>query len=1249
MSYRENAFMKLDRFFVLFMLFFPCAGMAAQGDFMMAAQLLNAAKNGDVTQVQNLVGRGANVNYIDSTGVSIVCTALMNNDVRAAQILQMYGADASRCDTQIKQLNVRNRSKNIGGGGFFSGLSSAQSLSLAAVGVGAVVGGLFLLTDVFDPGNENDSSSSSGTRPGGGSDDDSGIGGMSGLYVAYGPAYLTPNGKVDPNPETYNENLLSWNPTAGGVRQWDYDYFRPAEQPTNNFITDGIDVPLQNYLLMMHGYSAFANGYTGQMLYRENEANQYKPVLKNNAVVNGQPAVVALITANGLNPTGSGDRAEGIDYTNSAGVGKTVDKYSNYNNPEANVLGSEKVGFDLSGSGTAMNPFASSYDSALGKIVAGWESGGRGYGDLYGFVPNAQLAIYRTGAGQEFVDVENPTAGEIVGSVTDGTSGVTGTIDSGDTITLKIDGADVDFTISDALSGSGITRPIITVNGTNYYLGTGSSVLKGVCSGGNCDDVSDIAIYQGTDGYYYVNTSGGDTIDAVYVVDNTNNLYVQKTLNTDAVYKNFQALNLARVDGATVLANVDVIDSSRDVGYLTINDMPAFFALNPGTDIVDFQNQINKAYNDNSTDTKTQGAYFTDLITNKMLGGSAPVIVMPAGEFEYGIGEGKSLSVLDATFENYAPLLEDATLNQKFMTVVAVMHAQGTTEADTIAGYGNGTSSSYGPLMLSMWQQGTGDDAVLYSSRKCGIAGKGQDGIDPWCFASAGATAEMATASAAGAFASLQAAFSYMSNPQIYQLMALTADGYLLGTDAIGNAFTADSLANYLKSMYSLPPEYYQNSLNSEDYLKAFAEVFGYGLINLERAMKPGKSIYFYDGFNIVSANGNAYWRAAANTAFRPSGVLNLTNETISAPFYDVVESVDGQSALPRVWENKFALGTDNKRGLYMGDVLGDLRVTNNNMQNISIGDVDFAMSVSDRMYNDNMNGLDNLSLKYKNQNWNFGVSYQHYLTDGMSRFNGMSNAVLGLVSNAVVSDIDYNYGDIEFGMRMFSGTITDEGLLENDPTITAQYMPARLGKMYGAQSDIVLHKNKFDLGMSFGLAHETDTLLGTYTDGLLNLGAGDTTYVDVKSEYRLSENVILNARATFAQTASDVSGNFILGMSDVKSNSFAIGAKIGGFELSVSQPLAITDGDLQYAYAKYDVVSDANGKSELNVVDTHIESLDLKPNNRELRFVGSYRHNLGQFTDAAVGFIYRINPNHTDSFGDESIFMIKLSHKLGI
>ena len=122
---------------LLFALFLIPAGGAfaanvSNNEFMVAAQLLSAAKNADIQQVQNLINAGANVNYVDSTGLSLVCTALMNNDIRAAQILQMYGADASQCDRQIKQYESRTQPEETGG--LFSGLSSAQTISLAAAG-----------------------------------------------------------------------------------------------------------------------------------------------------------------------------------------------------------------------------------------------------------------------------------------------------------------------------------------------------------------------------------------------------------------------------------------------------------------------------------------------------------------------------------------------------------------------------------------------------------------------------------------------------------------------------------------------------------------------------------------------------------------------------------------------------------------------------------------------------------------------------------------------------------------------------------------------------------------------------------------------------------------------------------------------------------------------------------------------------------------------------------------------------------
>lgn len=1273
--------MKYIRLLLFALFLIPAGAVAAttanNSEFMVAAQLLAAAKNADIQQVQLLISNGANVNYVDSTGLSLVCTALMNNDVRAAQILQMYGADASQCDRQIKQYNSRTQTESSGG--LFSGLSSAQTISLAAAGAAVVVGGLFLLTDWLDPGNENGGGTSSGgNRPGQGEGGD-GSGGTtsSTAEIPVGPAYFDAAGDIAYSTAAYQNNLAQWNPSAGGIRAADFNYFRPGVKvepdddedapqiQQTSYLTDGITVRLQNYLLMMHGYSSFANGYMGQYTFRDDKHNPQKLL---NTTGGGKPIRTALITANGVNPSGSAGRSvDGIEWASSTAVDANTgsyDKYANYNNPSGGNLGSELANlggtgvFDLSGSGTAMNPFASSMDSALAKIVAGWEAGGRAYGDMMGFAPNSQLAIYRTGNGQGWVDIENPTQGTVIGTLTDaGVAGVAGQINSGDTITFN----GKTYTISSALDDAGVTNPTITINGTTYKLGAGSTLLKGTCTSdtaADCENVSDIAIYRGTDGYYYVNTSGGDTIDGVYVIDN-NNIYAQKELK-DIDVKTFEALfkmpkndyDIGGTNGLSSIAVAVLNPDARNTSYTTVGGVKNYIATAAnGDDALGYSNLVNIYYDKDSTDTISQGYYASSLFQNYTSG--MPIIIMPAGEFEFGIGDGKTMEILGATFENYAPAIYN-NLEHSFMTIVAVQHSIGTSSADSIGDYGNGINEDFGPLYLSMWtdNNGTPDDTsddIIYSSRKCGIAGLGINGVDPWCFSAAGPTAEMATASAAGAVAALKGAFPYMSSGEIFTLMALTADGAYLGTDSAGNAFTVDGLVTYLKSMYALPPDYHEDELLGQDYLDAFAEVYGYGLINLERAMTPGNKIYFYDGNKIVSGNGNAYWRAASNTVFRASSAFGGRSATISAPFFDVLESVNGDMSMPRVWKNEFALGVTDARGLYMGDVLGEFKTRNADAPRVQVGNFGFSMVVSEKPYVDNLNGLDSLRLDYTSGDWNFAAEYQRHFTDGASRFDGMSNPILGLASNAITTDAWYNMGRWSFGARAFSGAITDETMLDSDPTLASQYLPARLGLMQGAQSDISWQGERFGFTTSVGAAHENNTLLGAVSGGLLDMGNGDTIYVDSEFRYSPAENVTLTMRSTFARTTADATGQFILGMSDIDSNAFAFGVDAGNFSFSVSQPLTVSRGYMQFPYAEYELVDLGDGKYDLDITDMHIENVNLSPDKREVRFAGAYRHNFGEFTDGAIGFIYRVNPNNTDEFGNESIFMMKMTHRLGI
>ena len=1202
--------MKFIRILIVSLFFAPIASFGASNDFMVAAQLLAAAKNADIQQVQRLVNAGADVNFVDSTGLSIVCTALMNNDVRAAQILQMYGADASKCDTQIKKYN--NRTKPRTTGGLFSGLSSAQSISLTAAGAAVVVGGLFLLTDVFDPGNNNDNPSSGGNRPGG---DGSGGGGAAGgkpaFTLPYGPAMPTNVAEL----ENYKINLDLY---TGSIY-------------AQNFAFMSKNKKIQNYLLMMHGYSPLARGYMGMRTLRNSKREPFTNTelaniinWRGEKIMGGRPVNVALITSNGIN---ANNYANGVDATSSLGdtllpwttvnvdtlnkADDTMVSSKYYNNKV--VLGADEAvltdavtvedalvlgDFDLAGWGTVVNnAYSSDIDNLLAKVVGGRDAGYKNP-DFMGFMPNGQMTIYRTGNG---VGMVKPT--------TDATGTYTKT--------------------DNKITELSLFSETLTVEQTGNTF-----VAK------NADESKTYNGYIGTDGMLYIDSLADGNINQAYTMANDGTLKLSGVAG-DVDYMNYKALNnVATLWGAgdlnggrsrpSVVANVSVIDGLR------ATDAPIIDKVLGNT--TTFVNNINKYY-DVVADSYFPGTDASNYF-GKLGASYAPMTIFSTGAFET---DSSYSDVYGATFENAVPLIyENAQYN--FMSVVGVaLTGNGTSSATSVSGF-----APSGKYTLAQWGSGTGDDIKYYKARICDRAGKGTDSVDPWCFAGAGATDELAVASVAGAVGAVQSAFDYLTNKQIFALLALTADGPQLATDANGVAMTQDSLISHLESMYKLPTEYeYFVSQGDMDYLDAFAEVFGYGLINLERATKPTTSVYFYDGDKIVSTDGktDAYWRAATNTMFRPSAALNLTDETISAPFFDVLESADGKLSVPRIWENEFAFGATDSRGLYMGDVLGELKTVRDNSQTVKIGSLDFSIVTSERAYDDYMGGLDNLSLQYNSGNWNFGASYQRYLTDGASRFSGLQNPIMGLASNAVVSDAEYNYGKLSFGGRVFSGAITDEGLLETDPTISSQYMPAKLGLMQGADSYIAFNGDKLSVKTSFGVANESDTLLGAYSGGLLDLGAGNTIYTDVETRYDFSDKIGVMARATFARTTSDASGNFILGLTDIDSNAFAFGANVGNLEFSVSQPLAITDGSLKYAYAKYDV----DDNSQLNIVDTHVADLSLQADKRETRFMGTYRHKFGEFTDGAFGFIYRINPNHTAKFGNESVFMLKLTHLLGI
>ena len=1203
--------MKFIRFLGILAFLFPCASLAASNaDFQNASKLLVAARRGDIQTVQVLINSGVDVNYVDSTGLSLVCTAVMNNDTRAIQILQMYGADASNCDRQIKQYKQRTKVAAKGEEyGFFSGLSSSHVLTLSVLGVAAVLGGVVLLTKVFDNDNGNDSGGTNGDRPNnnnGGGSSSVDLVKLFSQNLPYGPAC---SGTSCPSDFTFWENAQ------------DFDYMSNTTLQ-NTF----------NYLMVARAYNAFVRGYLGMETVRI--ASDLVPfdlsTLPSTSVFEGgKPVNVAMITGNGVNAMGSAIDGQ-ITWIDSTQI-KTVQAICTANGSDSPVCqnavyaatnvshkyynnnsGSENTAFDLSGSGSVFG-LASASDTKLAKVIAGWEYGGRATPDFYGFIPNGQLTVYKTGAGNAWVNPSSETT-------------VTGS--------YNISGAAL--AVNDTFHLFDKTLTVTSVSGYSFIATSGDDTYHGYIVGDNL----------------FIDSNADGNVNQLYVMGDENSLTLSKELVV-ADYKNYAAIYDAlqlKDSGeyvSNVVANLSLPATSSALSYATVGGAKLLNdnATNEAQQINSFGTLINNYYDLNIADNTSVNTPAQDAnLAFQYLGNyQQQILVNSAGHNLFGLGEGESLIPLEATFENFAPVVY-SNLKNLFMTVVAVKPADGTQD-DTIAGY---SAADAGKLELSVWTDAN-DSSVNYISRMCGLTGTGNGGAtNPWCFAAPGVTDLEATASMAGSIALVKSAFNYMTSQQIFLLLALTADGPYLGTNPETNlGWTSQSvLIEYLRKMYSVP-----GNPSDAQYIESFKNTFGYGMINLERATRPGTNVYFYssDTGTIVSGANSAYWRNASSSNSRASSVLSLTNNgAIKTSFFDVLESADGTISLPRVWNTTFAGNNDSKHGLYMGDVLADFEVGTTNKRTNQIGNFTFDMAMSARAYDDGLNGLDNLRIAFNNEKYDLDADYQHYLTDGESRFSGRANGVLSLVSNSVATGAKYKTGNFAFSGRAFFGGITDENLLENDPVVSSQFEPARLGLANGIAVDTEYNNERFSFNIAVGNLHEDNTVLGMYSDGILTMRGGDTRYIDAVMQYRPWNSVNLFARGTFANTHVNTIGGLITNVSDIKSNAFALGADIGGFNFTAALPLATVDGKMGYSYAEFEVIEN-DGDYEMSINNPHVEYIDLAKQKRELRFSTSYKHAIGEFTDAGVGFIYRVNPNNTDNFGNESIFMFKLHHRLGI
>lgn len=1111
---------------------------AGGSDFQIAAMLLNSARSGDIATVERLVNSGADVNYVDSTGLSIVCTAIMNNDLKAAQILQVYGADASRCDAQIRRYKDKTP-KDSGSGGLFSGLSNAQNMTLAAGGAALVIGGVALLGNgIFGGGgnNNNNSSSGGGTRPGSGNNGSGAGAGTVGATIAYGPAQW--NFSTNKPMATFDLN--------SAMNIWSSSSLAPMNAQDFALMSAS---GRTNYLLAMGGYASLARGYTGQVTARNTVNN---PLQLTALLGDGMaPIPVALITANGVNPTGTAmDQVIIYATCPNAGDPNCAQTTHRYKNIDSN--GNEVAGYDFSGAGSVFNTGAANWDSMLAKMVVGGTAAGdtRMNPDFVGFMPNGQLVLYRTGGGKHFK--------QEVGTLNDANNN--GKWDAGETITA----GGTDYTITVNLDGT------FSVSGLYNFNG-----------------------YVGGNGHYYV--------DGKEYAINNGGLWELES----QPYRNFEAMKDA-LGKSVVIANAALLDNMKANDGISIETVVA-----SGNKSATLMNLLNRYYYDNQGN-----AAATDFAPQQffsLLGGgvNGPFVVFSAGEYAYGIGAGKSLNTLTATFENAAPTAYSG-LNHHFMTAVAVQYCRGsncsnngTSNVSTASGVPTG-----GKYILSQY---TTLDGNMFASRACGVAGLGYGSVDPWCFASVGVKGEEAVASLAGAAGMLKGAFNYMTMDQIYTLLALTADGKYYG-------------AKQLDGMYQLPFDWLVKLPAASDanywtiWKKIFNETFGYGLVNLERATRPAESLYFYSG----SSTKDGYWSKTpsenrAATVFNPSTAFGGRAATINTPMFDFVESADGTEKMPRVFDYAFSFG-GAKYGLNLPSLLGEISFDDKQASGAKDREIEFKLS-------DSGTEIQSMRIGFGGDDYGFSANYRERRGD---RFFKSGNPIFGLAGNAMTVDSEFRALDFGFRFSALSGSMTDEALIETDPAMSNNFSPAKLGNVYGFDSSIQYGALK----LGVGYLDESDTTLGAYSGGLFDFGGGETLYAN--AEMKLGA---FTARYTAARTRTSPGFGFISGMSDLYSDSYGVSADFGRWSVNISRPLAIVDGTLEYVQTDYELVAVAGGY-DLQA-NPHLQTINLAPEHRETRFALLYQPEISEKTRLAFGFIERINPNN--AAGHEEVLILKV------
>ncbi len=204
-------------------------------------------------------------------------------------------------------------------------------------------------------------------------------------------------------------------------------------------------------------------------------------------------------------------------------------------------------------------------------------------------------------------------------------------------------------------------------------------------------------------------------------------------------------------------------------------------------------------------------------------------------------------------------------------------------------------------------------------------------------------------------------------------------------------------------------------------------------------------------------------------------------------------------------------------------------------------------------------------------------------------------------------------------------------------------------GSAFGTMAELVVPvRERANLAFQLGVLSESETFLGSETEGAFDLEGGVPTYFGgVSAELALSDAWRLvgsayaglsypeaAANSLFADVSPILTQSFTLGV--VGDDVFRDGDRLG---FLVNQPLRVTSGSAELAFA-------TGRDPQRNVLNDSVTA-DLAPDGREVDVEAFYSLALAEQTTLAASAMLRAEAGHIESAEPEGVFMLRLEHKL--